>query len=149
MICVDASVVTKWLFNEDLSAKAEALFRDASRTAERLVAPPLLPIEITNMIRQRTRRAKPPALLPLSAGQARQALEFFLTLPIDLSHPSPLHRQALELAIVHELRAAYDAYYLALAQILRCPLWTADWGLVDAVQGELPFVHWLGDYLSN
>jgi predicted nucleic acid-binding protein len=101
------------------------------------------------MIRQRTRRAKPPALLPLSAGQARQALEFFLTLPIDLSHPSPLHRQALELAIVHELRAAYDAYYLALAQILRCPLWTADWGLVDAVQGELPFVHWLGDYLSN
>ncbi len=38
--------------------------------------------------------------------------------------------------------AAYDSFYLALAEALRCELWTADQHLYDAV-GQ-PWVRWVG-----
>jgi predicted nucleic acid-binding protein len=146
MICVDASLAAKWIFAEEYDQQARALYRDTSAGAERIVAPPLLPIEVTNIVRQRMRRAKPPAQHPLSIAEAREALARFLSFPIELSLPQELHQQALELSVVHELPAVYDAHYVALAQMLGCSLWTADRNLVNAVQGKLPFVRWIGDY---
>ncbi|MBM4457262.1 MAG: type II toxin-antitoxin system VapC family toxin [Chloroflexi bacterium] len=42
--------------------------------------------------------------------------------------------------------AAYDAHYLALAEMYTCPFWTADERLFNAVHEALNWVHWLGDY---
>ena len=53
MICVDASVAGKWLFPEEHSAQADALLRGALEQAEPIVAPPLLPSEVANIVRQR------------------------------------------------------------------------------------------------
>jgi predicted nucleic acid-binding protein len=39
--------------------------------------------------------------------------------------------------------AAYDSYYLALADLLKCDLWTADQHLVDAA--AVPWVRLVGD----
>lgn len=149
MICVDSSVAAKWVFAEELAESAEALYREAIAAGERIVAPALLPIEVTNIIRQRMRRAKPPAELPLSLAEATAILERFLAFPIELVTSGQVHHQALELADAHGLSAAYDAHYLALAQLLGCQLWTADQHLVNTLQGKLPFVRWLGGYESR
>ncbi len=101
MICVDASLAAKWIFAEEYGQQARTLYRDTSASAERIVAPPLLPIEVTNIVRQRMRRAKPPAQQPLSIAEAREALARFLSFPIELSLPQELHQQALELSFGH------------------------------------------------
>lgn len=145
MICVDASLAAKWVFEEEHSREARALYRDALSSSERIVAPPLLPIEMTNIIRQRMRRLKSPTSQLLSIAEARVALQRFLAIPVELRLPSELHQRALELADAFGLPAAYDAHYLALAQMLGCDFWTADRNLVDAVGAQLPFVRWIGE----
>ena len=40
--------------------------------------------------------------------------------------------------------AAYDAHYLALAEMMDCEFWTADERLFNAVRDELSWVRWLG-----
>jgi len=146
MICVDASIAAKWFFEEEHYEQARALYRDSLTASERIVAPPLLPIEVSNIVRQRMRRVKPPAKTPLTLTEAQEALAHFLALPIELERPPTLHQVALELAVAHELAAVYDAHYIALSQMLGCEFWSADRRLVRAVQETLPFVRWIGDY---
>lgn len=145
MICVDANVTAKWLFEEELTRQAESLYTNTVNSSERIVAPALLAVEMTNIIRQRMRRPKS-GQQPLSLPEATRHLEQFLAFPIELVTPSELHQRALELAEAHGLPAVYDAHYLALAQILRCTFWTADKNLINSLQGRLSFVRWIGDY---
>src|SRR6266516_173907 len=126
MICVDASVAAKWVFAEPYSQEARALYKATIQNGERVVAPPLLPIEVTNIIRQHMRRAKPPQIQPLTLAEATSALGQFLTFPIELTLPPRLHEAALTLAATRGLPAVYDAHYLVLAKLLSCPFWTAD-----------------------
>jgi predicted nucleic acid-binding protein len=141
MICVDASLAAKWLLPEPHSPEAIALLRACLSAGDRMVAPPLLPIEVTNVLRQRMRR--PPGLtLPDVFQLPRQ----FLTFPVALTAPAGLYELALTLADTHNLPAVYDAHYLALAQMLGCTLWTADQRLLTTVGGRLSFVKWVGSY---
>jgi tetratricopeptide (TPR) repeat protein len=45
--------------------------------------------------------------------------------------------------------AAYDAAYLALAEVEKCDLWTGDRAFYQAVKGESPRVKWIGDYKAH
>jgi predicted nucleic acid-binding protein len=141
MICVDASLAVKWILDEVHSDRARALLRSALRRAEPIVAPPLLPIEVTNILRQRMR--PPDGIAP---EEAFALLADFLAFPITLPNPAGLHRQALMLADRHGLPAAYDAHYVALAEHLGCVLWTDDQRLLRLVGAKLPFVQWIGNY---
>ena len=105
MICVDASLAMKWILPEPYSSEARAMYQASLRAAEQMVAPPLLPIEVTNVLRQRMRRPE-----PLSLGDARSRLQQFLTYPITLSAPPGLYESALALADAQNLPAAYDAH---------------------------------------
>lgn len=60
--------------------------------------------------------------------------------------PIGLHHRAWERAYRFKQPAAYDAHYLALAEMLGCEFWTADRRLHNAVKDELPWVKWLGDF---
>jgi len=60
--------------------------------------------------------------------------------------PPDLHVRASEMARRLNHPAAYDAHYLALAEMYTCPFWTADERLFNAVHEALNWVHWLGDY---
>jgi predicted nucleic acid-binding protein len=141
MIVLDASVAAKLVLTDEPHAdKTLALMRDSLSRSEPVVAPALLPSEVTNILRQRMRRTQ----MPLQV--ARQLLADFLALHITLATPAGLYDRALELADQHNLSAAYDAHYLALAQLLGCELWTADQRLVNAVVAALPFVKWIGAY---
>jgi predicted nucleic acid-binding protein len=142
VIGVDASVAAKWIFTEEYSEQARALLRAALSAGERIVAPPLLPIEVTNIIRQRMRREA----LPLPEAQDRLAA--FRAIPVTLRAPRTLYRHALEIAEQYDLPAAYDAHYVALAELLRCVLWTDDQRLLRALGGALPFVRPIAEYGS-
>jgi predicted nucleic acid-binding protein len=145
MICVDASVAAKWIFPEEYSAESLALVRDAARRGERLIAPQLLPIEVNNIVRRRMRGDG------LTLTQARELLAAFLAVPVTLTPTTPgdrkrLHDHALTLADRFELPAVYDAYYLAVANLRQCPLWTDDRQLLRAVRPGGPNVRWIADY---
>jgi predicted nucleic acid-binding protein len=141
MICVDASLAVKWVLDEERSDQARALFRALERAGRDIVAPPLLPFEVTNILRQRTR-----ATNGISLDAATELLDRFLGLPIAIFDPDDLHRRALALAHAFDLPAAYDAHYLALAEHLGCELWTDDGRLLRRVEHDLSFVRRLGDY---
>ena len=145
MICVDACVAVKWILEEHFSEQAEALLVACIQAGHRVVAPPLLPIEVTNILRQRMRRENP----PLSLEDASQLLKRFLGLPVDLVAPDGLYEAALALADAYQLPAAYDAHYLALAQMLGCNLWTADERFINVVGAKVPIVKSIRDYAAG
>jgi predicted nucleic acid-binding protein len=140
MICVDASLAVKWVLPEEFSDRALALVTNSMRIGEPLVAPSLLPIEVTNILRRRMVREG------LSLTLAHELLDHFLSFPVRIQAPAELHRQALVVADTLELPAVYDAHYVALAQYLHCDLWTDDRRLLRIAGDRLPFVRWLGDY---
>jgi predicted nucleic acid-binding protein len=141
VICVDASVAIKWLLKEERSDRAIALYETTAKANQPIVAPPLLPLEITNILRQRMR-----AQDAISLIRATEHLAAFLALSIELRNPTGLHFQALVLADALDLPATYDAHYLALAEHLGCELWTDDQRLIRRVATSLPFVRWVGDH---
>jgi predicted nucleic acid-binding protein len=141
MIVVDASLAAKWLFpEEEHSDKALALLTATLQASEPVLAPPLLPSEVANTIRQRMRRDA----LPLDTALA--LLEQFLAVPLTLTAPDQLYRRTLAIADAHGLPATYDAHYLALAELLGCELWTDDQRLLRLVGNTLRFVRSIGDY---
>jgi predicted nucleic acid-binding protein len=109
MIVLDASVAVKLVLTEQHSDKVLALVSAAAQAAEPIIAPPLLPFEIANVLRQRMVRQG------LSLAVADQLMADFLTFPIGLIAPSGLYQRALAIADAHQLPAAYDAHYVALA----------------------------------
>lgn len=114
---VDASAIAAVLFMEP---EGEALLR---RLSGRLIAPLLLPYELANVCRQKTRRQ--PSL-------AAAWLERFRALPGVGIELLPNDFDALpELAAEHGL-TAYDAAYLQLALVQCAPLVTLDARLAQA-----------------
>lgn len=140
MICADSSVAAKWSFVEEHSFQARALLRDALAQRDPIVAPPLLPCEVANVIRQRMRQGQ------VRLDEARALLAQFLALPINLQAPEALYDRTLVLADEYHLPAVYDACYVALAELLGATLWTADRRLLRALSNKLPFVRWIAEY---
>lgn len=140
MIVVDASIAAKWLFPEEHSDKALALVEEALTLGQRIVAPPLLWIEVANILRQRMRSAG------LTLAQALGLYDRFQEIPIKGQSPSELSRLALVMADRYRLPAVYDAHYVALAETLGFDLWTDDQRLLRALGHKLPLVKWIGDY---
>jgi predicted nucleic acid-binding protein len=144
VICVDASVAIKWVLNEERSDRARTLYGAAFQADELIVAPDLLPLEVTNILRQRMRGED-----GISLTEAARQLDIFLALRIEFHNPTGLHFQALVLADALGLPATYDAHYLALAEHLGCELWTDDQRLMRNVASSLPFVRWIGDHPAS
>ncbi len=64
-----------------------------------------------------------------------------MALPIQLHDEADLHERAMLMAGRFALPAAYDAHYLALAEMLTATFWTSDRKLVQLVKPALPWVH--------
>jgi predicted nucleic acid-binding protein len=88
-----------------------------------LHAPHLLGFEAASVLRRLTMQA---VLVPL---EARQALEDILDLPIELAPMAPF---ASRIWALRDNIGAYDAAYVALAEILSAPLATLDRRLAHA-----------------
>ena len=129
IICLDASVVVRWLLDTRMS-HIESLVKDEIR----FVAPSLMRYEVTNALYQ---VAKAGGFTIPTAGEL---IDVLLTLPIEFVDEVHLHRGALALAHRYRSGAAYDAHYVALARHLGAELWTADKRLYNALHPHLDAV---------
>lgn len=137
---VDASAVLMAFFSdEDGHTQAQALVQAHALGAIELRGPTLLVHEVTNAVLQAVRRQR------ISIETAQEILTAFEDLIIPLEPVAP----ELVLALAHRYdRSAYDAAYLALAEVLGNQFITGDRRLYNAVSQHLPWVLWIGDYQS-
>ena len=119
-VVVDASVAVKWLIAEALSEEALVLVRSWARDGIAVIAPYLMPAEVSNALHKRVVSQE------LSVAAASDLMETLLASGIELQETPLIHVRAIEIASELGQRAAYDAHYLALAEELDCELWTAD-----------------------
>jgi predicted nucleic acid-binding protein len=104
-----------------------------------LAAPRLIRYEVTNALHQLIRRRE------IDQHVANAALRTLLEMPIALYHEVALHQTALTYAVRFNIKATYDAHYLALAEHLSCELWTGDKRLHNSVGHHLPWVQLRSD----
>jgi predicted nucleic acid-binding protein len=140
VVCVDASLIIRTLVPDAFSQEAEALLAKWHQAATTLIAPALLAFEVTSTVRRMV------YLKTLTQARADEVFAQFQRIPIRLSHRKGIFPLAWELAKQFNRPRAYDTAYLALAQLNHCDFWTADEKLYNAVQGELAWVRWVGNY---
>ncbi|MGQ9586721.1 MAG: type II toxin-antitoxin system VapC family toxin [Anaerolineae bacterium] len=137
-VCVDASIVLRLVGSGTHESPVVRLWTAWHEAGRPLVAPTLLPYEVTSALRRYVAHGE---LRPEEAGEA---LDVVLDLGIALHGDADLHRRALHLAEHFALPAAYDAHYLALAERLGAEFWTADRRLIRALGDAVPGARLLG-----
>ncbi|MEW6228379.1 MAG: type II toxin-antitoxin system VapC family toxin [Bacillota bacterium] len=134
MVCVDASVVVKWLVDEADSDAALDVFDRWCEAGAILVAPSLLEFEVYSVLRRLSFQGR------VSPERAREGVDYFHALGIETrTHPLLLKR-AWELAVRFQRPTIYDTTYVALAEIEGCHLYTCDNRLLNAVGHSLRWV---------
>lgn len=117
-ICVDANLVVALLAEEESPVRAHwQRWMDEQRT---IICPALLQFEVTNVLHQQWRHNL------IRAATVEQATLVLNSLPIQIQTHPELHTRAAMLARQLKLGAAYDAHYVALAQLFGAELWTLD-----------------------
>jgi len=134
---IDSSVAFKWVVPETDSDKALLLRDDFRNGLVELIAPDIFPIEIGHALTRAERQGRIPV------GSAIPLLRDILnTLPLLQPSLSELLR-AVEIS--SQMRVgAYDCLYVALAELEKCDLVTADDKLVKNLQSYFPFIVSLG-----
>ena len=83
----------------------------------------------------------------LAAEDARQIIDEFGKLKVELTSTADLLNEAYRLAVTHG-RTVYDAMYIALSMREQCPYVTADEKLVNAVRKAILPVVSVADWQS-
>lgn len=122
---LDNSVVCGWLLQnqaDDYTAAIAVRLRN-----DRALAPALLPLEYTNVLRTACKRGV------LQAREAQEMLGALQEVPIELADADPAPAQILALALRYDL-TSYDAAYLDLALARQLPMATRDKALAQAAR---------------
>ncbi|MBA3947201.1 MAG: type II toxin-antitoxin system VapC family toxin [Herpetosiphonaceae bacterium] len=141
IIVVDSSVSLKWVLNdEEAVTEAVALRDDGLAGRIQWIVPDLWHYELTNGLITAVRRRR------ISEAQAMMGLMniMALALPTAVPRAADVYQKAIQYTI-----AAYDAAYLALAEMLDAIVWTGDHRFYTAVRSQTARVHWIGDYLVS
>jgi len=120
VIVPDASVMVEVLLNRPSAARIAHRLFGADET---LHAPHLIDLEVMQALRRYQASGE------MSPQRARQALLAFAQMPLERHPHWPFRERIWELR--HNL-TAYDAAYVALAEVLGAPLLTCDRALVSA-----------------
>lgn len=124
-LVVDANVLLAQAIAVPYSAAARRRFRDWVEAGTLLVAPALWEYQATSALRRLL------SLEELTSEQASRALDRIYSLGVDSVPPTAqLQRSALSWAQRLGRSKAYDTVYLAVAERLEAPFWTADLRLV-------------------
>lgn len=125
---IDASTALKTVLPDPLGEPCRDLLDRLSRDGFELYAPALWAYETTSSLTKAINLGR------LTPTQGRQAIEQIRSLGIHLCSPDTTQvRQAFEWTLQLKRAAAYDSFYLALAESLQCDLWTADQRLCNSV----------------
>lgn len=126
MIVLDASVVLKWIFDDEAGADPAARLRDAHVAGHEIVAvPDLLFYEIGNVLAMKTR------LSEAAITEAFSLLWDFSLERFDLG--SEEFQGCLALSRKYRI-TLYDAAYIELSRRLKCTFVTADKKLYEKVK---------------
>jgi predicted nucleic acid-binding protein len=118
-VCCDANTVVRFVTDPHATAVQE-LWSEWRRVQAPVVAPMLLRFEVTNAVHRVAKRDK------LSLTQASAILDSALNIPIRFIDRVDIHMRALALSRELNLPAAYDAHYLALAELEGIELFTSN-----------------------
>jgi predicted nucleic acid-binding protein len=130
---MDASACAAWFVPDEASPRSRRALQEVTEGRLRLVEPTLWEYELLNLVRVAVLRKR------LTEQEAKSALRLFLEVPSRVVSPDAgLRLHALDLACRHAL-SAYDAVYLALAELQGVPLGTADKAL-RALRPKLPWI---------
>lgn len=127
-IVVDASVAIKWYNVEQHTENALAIREDYAKQRIDLVAPYLLPYEVGNALRYNP---------DFGLDDVRSALRDLLAMQISFR---VLDEQMCEDAVELAYRSGltfYDANYVVLSRVEKCPLYTADHKLLSKIGDEM------------
>jgi predicted nucleic acid-binding protein len=128
-LVIDASVACKWFIAETLSDHAEALLLNPSAR----IAPDLIVPEVCNLARTKLRHGE------ITPEQATVMVDELPELLDELVPCAQLAARALAIARAVD-HAAYDCFYVALAEARDARLVTADRGL----RSKLAATRWAG-----
>jgi predicted nucleic acid-binding protein len=120
LIVIDASALLEMLLQ---TPRAAQLMERALEPAERMHAPHLLDIEVTQVLRRLAQRKE------ITTARAEQALDDLNNLVIERHEHQTLMRRIWQL---RDSLTAYDGAYVALAEALGAPLLTCDAKLAGA-----------------
>lgn len=124
-LVVDSNVLMAQAIDMAYSAVARSRFRDWLDSGTILAAPALWQYEAASALRKLTSRRE------LTSEQAHRILDRLYTLGVESVAPTPeLQRSALNWAERLGRSKAYDSAYLAVAERLEAPFWSADRHLV-------------------
>lgn len=126
--CIDASALIPWLIPLPASAQVNPFWIQTIREQNPLVAPPLLFAEVTSVLRRHVHLG---IVLPQEAILALQEL---FGIPISVVQSPDVYLRALEFASRLGQARAYDAQYLAVAEIHGCTIVTMDRGLYQSAR---------------
>jgi predicted nucleic acid-binding protein len=126
MIVLDASVVLKWIFDDEDGGDRAARLRDGHIAGQEIIAvPDLLFYEIGNVLTTKTR------LSDAAIAEAFSLLWDFSLERFDLGPDEFL--RSLDLSRKYKI-TLYDAAYIELARNLKCKFVTADAKLYEKVK---------------
>jgi predicted nucleic acid-binding protein len=137
MVVLDASVALKAILPNPLQAYCRALIQTFADTQP--AAPALWAHETTSAISKTVHFGQ------ITEAEGRQALAQLQSLGVQLFIPdAEQNLAAFDWTLRLKRAAAYDSYYLVLAQGLKCDFWTADGRLFNALKDEHPaWLHWI------
>lgn len=139
MACLDASVALKLLVAEEDSDRARSLWRRWAATGIQAVAPALFLFECVSALRRIVVRGD------LEDARASRVLKRLVAMPVSFPVLDGMAERAWDLARRLDRPAAYDCFYLAVAELLNVELWTADRRFFNAVRPRLSWVHHLDE----
>lgn len=126
MIVLDASVVVELLLGGD---RAEPVLARLEAHEGRLHAPALLDLEVAQVFRRHLREGR------IRPERGEAAIEILQELPVTRHIETPLLPRLWQL---RDNLTAYDAAYVALAEVLACPVVTYDAALAHAPGISVP-----------
>ncbi|MCX7609105.1 MAG: type II toxin-antitoxin system VapC family toxin [Anaerolineales bacterium] len=137
LLVLDASVALKALLPNPLQGHCQALVATFEKVQP--VAPALWGYETTSVL------AKAVHFGQITQAEGHRLLTQLATLNVQLFPPTfEQNQSALAWALRLKRAAAYDGYYLALAQSLQCDFWTADSRLFQSLKEEnLKWLRWI------
>lgn len=133
-VCVDTSLALKLVLPEPGSDRVRRRWAEWLREGVIVIAPWLWMFEAHAVLRRKLVRQD------LTEVEARDAWRILRRQGIRTVHPRGLFDRAWVLAGELDRPNTYDACYLAVADLRRCELWTADARLARAARTKFDWI---------
>ncbi|MBI3980334.1 MAG: type II toxin-antitoxin system VapC family toxin [Chloroflexi bacterium] len=131
-VCVDASFALKLVLHEPEREQVRSQWARWLHDGFTVIVPWLWTFETHSVLRRKV------TLGELTDLEGREAWRILRRQGTQTVHPRGLFDRAWAIATDLRRSTTYDAVYVALAELRRCELWTADQRLVNAAASKYP-----------